>query len=295
MRTPATVEPETSDSNPQAFAFVQGLAKALSSGQVSLPSFPDVAVRLQEVLNDRSVTTDDVVRILGSDPSLAARLLRVANSAAFNTSDRRAEDLKTAVLRLGFDLVRSATIAFAFSQLKHSKDFQGLEAELEAMWDRSTLVAAISQLIARRTPGVNPDEATLAGLLHGVGRLYILSRLRQYPLLEQDAASSQHIVANWHAEIAKVILENWGMPEGVVAAVHHQTELERGRRSRADLTDVIIVGSLTAGCHDRPENLGIALLDLESAERLALDEAALRGILKEGDAEIAALRLALGL
>ncbi len=69
-------------SDPEAFAFVQALAAELSTGKVELPSFPDIAMRVRQVLADETVTPEKVVRVVGSEPALAARLLQLANSAA---------------------------------------------------------------------------------------------------------------------------------------------------------------------------------------------------------------------
>src|SRR5215218_1528836 len=99
-------------SDPEAFAFVQSLAAELSTGKVELPSFPDIAMRVRQVLSDDNVGPDKVVRVVGSEPALAARLLQLANSAAMNFSGKAVTDLRTAVNRMGFNMVRSAAIAF---------------------------------------------------------------------------------------------------------------------------------------------------------------------------------------
>src|SRR5262245_55877431 len=109
---------QTGPSDPEAFAFVQALAAELSTGKVELPSFPDIAMRVRQVLADEGVSPEKVVRVVGSEPALAARLLQLANSAALNFSGKAVTDLRTAVNRMGFNMVRSAAIAFAMSQLK---------------------------------------------------------------------------------------------------------------------------------------------------------------------------------
>ncbi len=118
----------------QAFAFVQQLAAELSKGKVELPSFPDIALRVRKVLSDENVTQDMVVRVVGSEPALAARLMQIGNSAALNFSGRPITELRTAISRMGFNMVRSAAIAFAMSQLKRQDSLKGLEKPLEDLW-----------------------------------------------------------------------------------------------------------------------------------------------------------------
>ena len=69
-----------------AFDFVRSLAAELSGGHVDLPSFPEIALRVRRVLSDPDTTLEKVVRVVGSEPALAARLLRIANSASINRS-----------------------------------------------------------------------------------------------------------------------------------------------------------------------------------------------------------------
>src|SRR3954470_14479073 len=135
-------------SDPEAFAFVQALAAELSTGKEELPSFPDIAMRVRQVRPDETVTPEKVVRVVGSEPALAARLLQLANSAALSFSGKAVTDLRTAVNRMGFNMVRSAAIAFAMSQLEKVDALKGLEKPLDALWNRSASVAAMSHAVA---------------------------------------------------------------------------------------------------------------------------------------------------
>src|ERR1700736_6120133 len=159
-----------------AFTFVQALASELSGGKIELPGFPHIVMRVQKVLGDENADSNRIVKVLGSEPVLASQIVRMANSAALNPAGALVTDLRAAVARVGLDTVRSATIAFAMRQLRDAPLLEGLEAPLGVLWRRSVLVASLSCVIARRMTAVNPDTAMLAGLLQGVGRLYILTR-----------------------------------------------------------------------------------------------------------------------
>src|SRR5450631_1937295 len=96
-----------------AFEFVRSLAGELTAGKVDLPSFPEIAIRVRRILSDPKSTGDQVVRVVGSEPALAARLMRIANSASLNRSGRQVGDLRTAINRIGYNMVRSAAISFS--------------------------------------------------------------------------------------------------------------------------------------------------------------------------------------
>jgi HD-like signal output (HDOD) protein len=277
-----------------AFEFVAALAAELSSRKIDLPSFPDVAIRVRRALGDEKTTIDQIVRIVGSEPALAARLLKMSNSAALNRSGRQVLELRTAIARMGYNMVRSAAISFAMAQIRASSGLKGLEKPLEELWRVSTYVAAFCYVLGKNHTSRNPDEAFLAGLLHGVGRLYILTRTPRFPALLGDAAALDEIMRNWHANIAKAVLENWELNEELVQAVAEQDDSGRAHDGPADLTDILICANMMAAYIDHPADLVLNMNGVKSFQMLGLDEGNSAKILAESREEIEALRQALG-
>ena len=297
LSTPAEeISPVTANAvgNSDVFAFVQALAAELSKGKVELPSFPDIALRVRQVLADDEVTQEKVTRIVGSEPMLAARLLQIANSAAINFSGRPITELRSAIARLGFNMVRSAAIAFAMSQLKKSENLKGLEQPLDDLWRTTAAVAAMSYVVAKRFSRVNPDTAMLGGLLHGIGKMYILTRVTGYPKLLADQATYAAIVRDWHAPIAKALLENWEIATEIVEAVSEYEDLDRKHAGPPDLTDVLTVSQLLSAFKDHPETLELNMHDVAACRRLGIDSTSYAKLIEESDHEITALRDALG-
>jgi HD-like signal output (HDOD) protein len=281
--------------DPEAFAFVQALAAELSKGKVDLPSFPDIALRVRQVLADDEVSPDKVVRVVGSEPALAARLMQIANSAAINFTGKPITELRTAIARMGFNMVRSAAIAFAMSQLKKVDSLKGLEQPLDELWQRSAAVAAMSHAVARRFSRVNPDTAMLAGLLHGIGKLYILTRSSRHPaLFANEAAAYNSIVRDWHAPVAKALLENWEMAEEIIVAVSEHEDFAREHAGPPDLTDALTVGHLLTAFKEHPETLELNMHDVAACKRMNIDRASYEKLIDESEHEIEALRNALG-
>jgi len=284
----------TGTSDPQAFAFVQALAQELSKGKVELPSFPDIALRVRKALSDENVTQDMVVRVVGSEPALAARVMQIGNSAALNFSGKPITELRTAIARMGFNMVRSAAIAFAMSQLKKVDALKGLEQPLDELWQRSAAVAATSHVVAHRLTKLNPDAALLAGLLHGVGQLYILTRVKQHPRLFADRAGYHAIVRDWHSSVAKAVLENWEMPGDVVAAVSEYEDTAREHKGAPDLTDVLTVAHLLVSYRDHPESMELNMQGVTASRRLQIEQNGYSKLIAESAAEVRALQQALG-
>jgi HD-like signal output (HDOD) protein len=290
----AAAQAQKSTVDAEAFAFVQALASELSRGKVDLPSFPDIALRVRKVLGDEEVTQEQVVRVVGSEPALAARLMQIANSAALNFTGKPINDLRTAINRMGHNMVRSAAIAFAMSQLKKVDSLKGLEKPLDDLWRSSAAVAAMSHAVAKRYSKINPDTGMLAGLLHGIGKLYILTRSSKHPALFADQAIYNQIVRDWHSPVAKALLENWDMAEEIVVAVSDYEDLVRAHSGPVDLTDVLTVGNLLAAFKEHPESLEINMHDVAACKRMNIDRASYEKLIDESEHEIDALRQALG-
>jgi HD-like signal output (HDOD) protein len=280
--------------NTVVFSFVKGLAAELSQGQVELPSVPDIVIRLQQTLSDDNVTNDTVVRVIGSEPMLAGRLLTMANSVALNTSGRKIADLPTAVARVGFNIVRSAALSFAVEQLRKASEYRHLEGQLDALWKNSVQTAALCHVIARRFSSLNGDTALLAGLMHNVGRIYILTRASKYPTLTADPLTFNSIVRDWHANVAKALLENWKVADEIVDAVGTYEDMDREARGPVTLTDVLSLAVLMDRNRSGAEmNVPDETL-MKALKRMQLPVRDCHSVLDESAEEIAALKSALG-
>ena len=274
--------------------FTAMLEVELAGDHMDLPSFPEIALRVRRALSDDDVSIDHVVRVVSAEPSLVVRLLQLANSAALNPSGRRLTDLRAAMTRIGFNMARSATIAFAMSQLRRADAYKGLDKPFSELWRTSTQVAAVSFVVARRLTRLNAELALLAGLLHTVGKLYLLTRAARYPELLKDSTVYQSLVQVWHARIAQAILVNWDMAAPVVDAVQGFEACDREREGDIDLLDVLWVGRSLAALPRPATAIPAELLESQPARRLGLTAAACEGILVESGAEIDSLTSALG-
>jgi HD-like signal output (HDOD) protein len=292
--TPGDTSSSGTDGGDVAFTFVQALAAELSGGKVELPGFPHIVMRVQRVLGEENADASRIVRVIGSEPVLATQLIRMANSAALNPSGAPIMDLRAAVARVGLDTVRSATIACAMQQLREAPTLRGLEKQLGVLWRHSVQVAALSYAIARRLTDVNCDRAMFAGLLQGIGRLYILTRASRHRSLFADPLTYQTIEHDWHLSIAAALLENWGIADEIVQAVHESENLERESRSTPYLVDVLVVATLLADLQGDTTALQAQTQCAKPLQRLRLDYQTCESFLNESAQEIAALKEALG-
>ena len=276
-----------------AFQFVAELAEEVSKGRVELPSFPDVAVRVRKVLADEQVSNEQIARVVGSDAGLAARVFTLANSVALNRGGKTISELKTAVNRIGQNNVRTAAVSFAISQLRRASELRHIAPELEQLWQEATMVAALCYSIASRVPDVNADEAMLAGLLHNVGKIYILARANRHGHLFKDPSALAQVMRDWHANVGKAIVENWGFPEHIAEAIAEHESIDRAA-GQADVTDVLTAAVMMSAFAGHEADLELNMQGVKAFWRLGLDNAKCVHVMRDCKDEIAALRSALG-
>ena len=275
-----------------AFEFIRSLAEELSKGHVDLPSFPEIALQVRRILSDPNTTAEQVVRVVGSEPALAARLLRIANSASMNRSGKTVTDLRTAIARIGHNMVRSASISFSMNQIRKANKLESLAPYLNDLWERSTYVAAYAYVLARTCTRVNPDEAMLTGMMHGLGKLYILTRAADHPQLFASEDALNEIINDWHKSIGKAILENWKFSDAMARAVG-QEDFARTEAGEPDLADVIGVAILMVSSGTDIAGLELGLQALPAAQRLGMDQSKTLSVMQDSAAEVTALSQAL--
>ena len=225
-----------------AAEFVQQLAGDLNRGELDLPMFPDSVIRIQQVFRAEEVDIDDVVRIISSDPALAARILQLSNSAV-NRGVNEIVRVRQAVIRIGHKLVQSSAIAFAIRQAEQSEGLsQEARTALKDIWAESVELAARCYVIAKKYTKLNADEALLTGLLSVLGRLYIFMKSEDYEALSY--AELESVLADWHPAICKAIAESWNMSDELVNALETQLDTNPELKETASLAEVLSAAKL---------------------------------------------------
>ncbi len=226
---------DTAELNAAAFKFVQNLAEDLSKDDLELPGFPDSIAKLHQELADESKGVKDIVERVSTEPALAARLIQLANSAAFNTTGREVSEPRAAVTQLGFNIVRSTATAYAMRQIEQLEWLQPVRPELAKIWRRSNGVAAICHVLGDEIDGLRADEALAAGLFHQLGNLYLLTRAHGEGLAVAGNPNWEQTTRSWHPTIARAFMESWGMPDYLGEAVENQDGIASGDNENLSL------------------------------------------------------------
>ncbi|MCG3721901.1 HDOD domain-containing protein [Vibrio cincinnatiensis] len=201
--------------------FAQLVESSISNGQISLPPIPDVVIKIQTMSRSESTTIIDIATCLTDDPSLAAVVIRIANSVVFNRRNITCTDLVTAVSRLGINRVRDIVTAQAIEQLKHSVN---LSAQCNKMLTHSAHIARelgatmvlVTQLFKRIEPEyysyLEQEKALLVGLLADIGLFCLVNEYHLY-LEKGHYLDSEIALQIFHSNCpttSKLVLKHWG-------------------------------------------------------------------------------------
>lgn len=273
--------------------FLTRITDELSRGPLNLPCFPDIVPRIRKTIGDPKSTSDDLVRIAGTEPRLSARLLQTANSAMFNPGGLPLSNLRQAVTRLGHHLVQSVTMVFAVQQMKAESSLRPVVEPLSELWAKSVAVASICQVLAQRLR-VPADKVFLTGLLHGIGCFYVMVRAASAPGGVAYEHLRSDLVAEWHPSIGRAVLEKWGFEAVMCEAVGSQHEYDRKSKRAADITDVVIASvALADALLEQQGDLSrCASINAFASLRLSRDDSL--AILRHTEHTLGSLRDALG-
>ena len=133
----------------------------------------------------------------------------------------------------------------------------------------------------------------LAGLLHDIGKFYILNRVQDYPELFQDPQALDELLASWHTGVGKAIVESWGFPASIAEAVDEHEALERDHFASPDIADVVLVANLVDNVKDLPEDEMPDFASIPACKRMRMNLESLRKILEESAGEISSMEQAL--
>lgn len=221
--------------------FLKELLDDLENDRLVLPTLPEVALKVRDVVDDENAGVADLTKVIATDAALSARLIQVANSPLMR-ANRSIDTLEGAVNRLGIKLIRELAISMVMQQMfQATSDLT--DKKLRALWEHSTEVAAIAHVLAAQFTNLQPEQAMLAGLVHDIGALPILKKAEDYPELLEDEAALDMILRKLHPRIGATILASWNFPRELVQVASEHENLQR-HTPELDYVDVVMVANL---------------------------------------------------
>lgn len=214
------------------------------SAIADLPTLPQIVLEVQLLVNSQDTDARNLSQVIEKDPPLAAKILRIANSALYGSAAKRMTSIPLAVARVGFNEVRNLAIAMSIIR-QFPSQFRVLD--YSRFWHHSLMAAHLAQLLSEKqglnTRGEEFADFYTAGLLHDIGILIYdqffheafedtLSHAMR-DSISYRAAEEQLRPGESHAFVGGALLELWRMDSTVVAAVrYHHAPSQASERDR---------------------------------------------------------------
>lgn len=222
--------------------FYRVVVDALAHDRLTLPTLPEVALRMHRLLQNEDVTSAQLGAEIHRDPAIAVRLIRIANSAAVR-SGRSVDNIQQAVTRLGLQYTRLLVNGLALEQMYRARD-PALRARLLRCWQDSIEVAALARVLAAQCTLLQPEMAMLAGLIHRVGTLPILRMAETHAAAIESADGLDEIIHALAPRVGRMVLRAWNFPAELVDVPMLWPDTGREHEGTADYADVVMVAVL---------------------------------------------------
>ncbi len=233
---------------------------ALKKNKIVLPSLPEVAIKVRQMLEDENVTADRLALTINADAAIAAKLMRAANSPIYHGASK-CDTTKNAIVRLGLRTTQQLVLSFALRDLFQTSS-KVMRAKMVESWEQSVEVAAISFVIADMIPRFRyaNEEVMLAGLIHDIGIIAILNFIELSPSLSLNPEKAEKAIEYLRRDAGVAILTHWNFPEELIELVQDVHNWGRSGSIEAGLCDVVQVAILHALIRRR-KPLPIARID----------------------------------
>jgi putative nucleotidyltransferase with HDIG domain len=205
--------------------FMNAVKEDLVSNKIYLPTLPALALEALVVINDADSSASDLEKVISRDAALTARLIRYANSPLYRGLNTIAS-IKPAVTRIGFQRVKNAVYAVSMKEVFRTSE-KDIERRMNRLWEHSVKVGAQAAMLAKEQPGLDPDIALVAGLVHDIGHIPLLIKACNFPELIANPELMDKVLKKLHTQLGGSILKLWKFDKHVIDAAAGHEDLNR--------------------------------------------------------------------
>lgn len=225
------------------------LNEKLKNNLLVLPTLPEIAVRVRQAADDPDINLNAMADVISRDPALAARMIKVANSAFLGRTIKVA-NLAQAVTRIGLSQVKNIATAMALEQLFVSHN-QAVADAMKDLWLETMEVTCIAMACLKyymhehKHCNLNNDTMALAALVHRIGVLPILAEAERHPTVFAEPHYLHHAIRDFAAEIGLAIVKSWQFAELFYPIVTDWLNAER--HEQIGYVDFVRLGLMARG------------------------------------------------
>lgn len=246
----------------------QAINKAIDEDKLVLPTLPEMALKVREVADDPEASIQTLAAVIANDAALTTRIIRVANSPLFR-APREIEDLNMALSRLGMQYTCNLATGLAMEQMfQATSDL--VDKRLREVWSRSSEIAGMCHVLCKHCTNLRPDQAALAGLVHQIGVLPILSFAEEHTSLLRDSMTLDKLIDAIHPNLGVKILTVWEFPSELRNIPKDHLQFDR-KIDKPDYADLVTVSMLQSYAGSQKSFAKVDYDQVTAFGRLGLD------------------------
>ncbi|MFA6014813.1 MAG: HDOD domain-containing protein [Gallionellaceae bacterium] len=269
---------------------IEEILDAIEKDKLVLPTLPEVAIKIQELIDDPNVSAEQIVVLLTGDPLISAQLIKSANSVLF-IGKQPVESVRSAITRLGYRQLRNLVMFVTMNKMFYAKNSL-INNKMKLVWKNSRELAAVSYVLASHQSHLSPDQAMLAGLIHDIGVLPLCLYIEKHHSKIGEETLSE-LIQSCSNIIGTKLLQKWNFPPDMVqvAGEYNNLQRESSLAPLADYTDVVAIAKL----QDPLGTKEVAWNTIAAVQRLGLSEEDCRNFLENFSERISLVAEMLGI
>ena len=233
--------------------FLLHVRQELEANRLVLPTLPDIALKVRDAVSKGDISAHELAAMIATDTALSARLIQITNSPLYRGS-MEIRNIQMAVTRLGNTTIRTLVTSLVMQQM-FTPSSPLLGQYFRLVWEQGVNVSSICRALVRFAPHLDADEAMLAGLIHPIGKLPILTLVEKIPEFRDSPSRLDKLLEKAHPHVGKIIMDAWQFPAELKQVAYEYVDFQREHDGPADYVDLVQVAFLEsiAGT-DHPAN-----------------------------------------
>lgn len=215
---------------------------AVETGQLKLPSLPEIALRIKKAVEKNEPEIEQISKIIEFDPAISTRLIKVANSP-LTRGVNPINSMRDVIVRLGLKMTRNLVLSFSVAQLFKTRH-AFLKKQMKVFYAHSIEIASICYALGKHIKTLNADELLLAGLIHDIGVIPVITYIEKTGLEVTSEKEIQQLIASLRVAVGVLVVKSWDLPNYMLNGVTHAENWYHDSGDELKVEDVIVIAQV---------------------------------------------------
>lgn len=260
---------DTLPAGDSSLSLLNEITALYKSKSITLPSIPETAIYINTALDNDDISIEKLAQKIQMDPVIAARVVQVANSALYGGGNKN-DSIQDAIKKIGLEGVRTIVMGVVLRDL-FMPNTEVVIKRMAQFYEHSIRIGVICYELAKRLPGLDPDHAFLAGILHDIGVVPILVVADGHTELAYKTSNLELVLSQLKSYIGGMVLQQWEFDQEYIDIAKHANDWKRNV-AKGDYCDLVQVALMHSHLVGGPKIDGPELHKLPAFKRLGLDK-----------------------